>query len=288
MSERGIVFEVNETSLIGIVHEVKAPAKVGVLIVVGGPQTRVGSHRQFVLLARHLAKNDLPVMRFDYSGMGDSEGDAADFLNVSDDIRGAISVCKRELGVEKVVIWGLCDAVSAALIYAKLYPSDELAGMVLLNPWVRSEQGEAKAIVKHYYLNRLKDKAFWRKVVRLEFDFLGSAKSLLSNVKKMSAVSHSSNQHPVSIDINEDNYIEHMLDGLNRLACPILLVISGDDLTASEFLELVKSDAGWRDAYQNKISDRADIVDANHTFSSKEWRNEVEYLTLNWCRQLGN
>jgi len=49
-------------------------AACGVLIVVGGPQYRVGSHRQFLLLSRRLAAEGHPVMRFDYRGMGDASG----------------------------------------------------------------------------------------------------------------------------------------------------------------------------------------------------------------------
>jgi len=54
-----------------------AAADTGVLIVVGGPQYRVGSHRQFVMLARFLADHGVPCMRFDYRGMGDVSGECA-------------------------------------------------------------------------------------------------------------------------------------------------------------------------------------------------------------------
>ena len=46
----------------------------GVVIVVGGAQYRVGSHRQFVQMARLLAAAGYPVLRFDFPGMGDSPG----------------------------------------------------------------------------------------------------------------------------------------------------------------------------------------------------------------------
>ena len=38
----------------------------GVVIVVGGAQYRVGSHRQFVQMARLLAAAGYPVLRFDF------------------------------------------------------------------------------------------------------------------------------------------------------------------------------------------------------------------------------
>lgn len=287
MLEQAVNFSVNDKQLIGVLHHAGADASkaIGVLIAVGGPQTRVGSHRQFVLLSRYLAANGFSNLRFDYAGMGDSEGTDADFMNVSDDIQGAIDTLKQQSGVEKVVIWGLCDAASSALIYAKKRSCDDLAGMVLLNPWVRSEQGEAKAIVKHYYLNRLKDKSFWLKLFSLKFNFVDSLASLKENVIKMST-KQSKSETKNEVVTNDENYIAHMLEGLSSLQVPVMLVISGDDLTASEFLDLVNSSAPWKEQIAAKVKHRVTLPTANHTFSSLAWRQEVEVASLSWLQSL--
>ena len=52
--ERALVFECEGEQLVGIVAAPEA-ARVGVLVIVGGPQYRAGSHRQYVLLSRRLA-----------------------------------------------------------------------------------------------------------------------------------------------------------------------------------------------------------------------------------------
>ena len=54
VKEIPVVFNCQDSRLLGILHKPEKPGRQGVLIVVGGPQTRVGSHRQFVLLARYL------------------------------------------------------------------------------------------------------------------------------------------------------------------------------------------------------------------------------------------
>jgi hypothetical protein len=61
MAERVLMLRCEADTMLGILHEPVAPsAPVGVLIVVGGPQYRAGSHRQFVLLARALRKLGTP------------------------------------------------------------------------------------------------------------------------------------------------------------------------------------------------------------------------------------
>ena len=71
-NEQALVLGCEGSSMIGVLSGAGLPAGRGVLIVVGGPQYRVGSHRQFILLARHLADRGVPTLRFDYRGMGDS------------------------------------------------------------------------------------------------------------------------------------------------------------------------------------------------------------------------
>ncbi len=78
-TETALRFTCADEYLFGILACPERPSDTGVVIVVGGPQTRVGSHRQFVLLSRALAAAGYPVLRFDVRGMGDSSGEQRDF-----------------------------------------------------------------------------------------------------------------------------------------------------------------------------------------------------------------
>ena len=71
------------------------------MILVGGPQYRVGSHRQFVLLARALARGGVPTLRFDYRGMGDSEGERRGFESVAGKVAAQVSI--QNMRVLKVI-----------------------------------------------------------------------------------------------------------------------------------------------------------------------------------------
>src|SRR5690606_142592 len=100
-------------------------------------------------------------------------------------IRAAIdaveAACKPRDGV---VLLGLCDAASAALMDCRSDP--RVAGLILVNPWVRSEQSQAAAVVRHYYLRRLLQTDFWRKLGRGRVNLSGSLGSLFGNVARAS------------------------------------------------------------------------------------------------------
>ena len=145
--ERTVVFGKGGATLVGVLHPAQhEPGTRGVVVVVGGPQYRVGSHRQFVLLARTLARRGIPTLRFDQAGVGDSDGDTAGFEDLHRDLRSAIDeLQRREPRVERVCIWGLCDGASAALMYAA--GDARVDQLILLNPWVRSEGSLAQAYI---------------------------------------------------------------------------------------------------------------------------------------------
>jgi alpha/beta superfamily hydrolase len=114
--EEPFFFECERDRLPGIAAFPDAPADIGVLIIVGGPQYRVGSHRQFVLLARAIATAGIPSMRFDFRGSGDATGEQHSYEDIGPDIGAAVAALfARMPQVKRVVLWGLCGAATAAL-----------------------------------------------------------------------------------------------------------------------------------------------------------------------------
>ena len=270
MKEQALIFTANNQELLAISHLGSKQNTTGVLIVVGGPQYRVGSHRQFVQLSRSLASHGVSSMRFDYTGMGDSCGEKKQFDAVCEDIKVAIDAfLKAQAHLKSIVIWGLCDAASAALIYA--HQDKRVNGLVLLNPWLRSEQAMGKAMVKHYYLKRLLSRSFWAKLLSGKVNMAASARDAKGFVKDS-----------VVADKQDDtSYQARMLSGLQGFKGNICLILSGDDLTAREFEQQTKTNKSWkklRDA-KNQIYR---LENADHTFSSAKYKREVEKLTINF------
>ena len=283
MTERALSFSCRGAWLYGILSlpQAAGTARRGVLIVVGGPQYRAGSHRQFTLLARDLAAAGIPAMRFDYRGMGDSEGELQTFENVDDDLRAAIDRFIEEVpGMTEVVLWGLCDGASAAAMYA---PQDaRVAGLVLLNPWVRTEEGQARATIKHYYKDRLFDPRLWNKIKRGEFDVKASVGSLLDNVGKAFGTNRRAEAGPSGAD--SAPLPERMQAALTRFGGRVLVVLSGADLTAQEFADLSTRPGAWQHLLSAPRFTRQQIDKADHTFSRRPWQDQVSHWTRDWLR----
>lgn len=283
--ERGLSFDCEGCWLYGVLSLPAgvAPSARGVVVVVGGPQYRVGSHRQFTLLARELASQGVPVLRFDYRGMGDSEGDPRDFSDVGPDLRAAIDTFFAEVpGTREVVLWGLCDAASAAMFYA--HQDARVSGMVLLNPWARTEEGAARAYLRHYYLSRLFDPGLWRKIAAGRFDLAAALRSFRGLLGKAAGGMPVPSQPAQAASAASPALPQRMLEGYARFRGHTLFITSGADLTAREF-EALASGPGWRRAMRGKRVARERLRDADHTFSRTEWRDQVARWTADWLRR---
>jgi uncharacterized protein len=281
-TEQVAVFACAGESLVGVLSRPEQACDTAVVVIVGGPQYRAGSHRQFVLLARRLAAAGYPVLRFDYRGMGDSSGEPRDFEQVSADVAAAIDlVIERTEGVERVVLWGLCDGASAALLYCHATADPRVAGLCLLNPWVRSEAGLARTQVKHYYLQRLMQREFWAKLMNGQVGVQAIA-GLAKNVRTAVAGSAASNEGERTTSAA---YQHRMADAWRRFEGRLLLLLSGNDYTAKEFLECVAHDAAWRGALNHAQLRRVDIADADHTFSDPASSRCAEDAVLAWLAQ---
>ena len=274
-SEETTLFACAGDTLLGILAKPETPTETGVIIIVGGPQYRVGSHRQFLLLSRALAAAGYAVLRFDYRGMGDSEGKPRNFESVSADIAAAIdALLAREPTVKQVALWGLCDGASAALLYFHETNDPRVSGLCLLNPWVRSEASLARTQVKHYYTQRLRQKEFWLKLLSGKV-----AASALSGFAKKLRLSASGTSQ---MGTEKPPFQQRMAAGWGSFSGEILLLLSGEDYTAKEFLEHAHADAAWKKYLGQANLLRHDIPGVDHTFSSAPARKLVEDLTLNW------
>ena len=274
--EEPVVFPCAGDRLIGVLHRPRNPHATGVVVVSGGPQYRVGSHRQSVLLGRHLARAGFPVLRFDYRGIGDSEGEFAGFEAVDDDIRSAVDCLVDNIdGLKRLALWGLCDGASAAAFYANR--DTRIAGLVLVNPWVRTEATVAQAYIKNYYGGRLASSDFWRRLARLEVDLGGAARDIWRGLKGLSGLSGATE--------TAEDLPGRVAHSLRRYEGRVLLILSAADLTAQEFDTVIVKSSTMRAWRRDPRVTLRRLEGANHTYSRVLWRDQLHDWTVAWLRQ---
>jgi len=252
------------------------PPRTGVLVVVGGAQYRTGSHRQFVHLARTLAQAGHPVLRFDLTGMGDSPGLVAPFDATEGDVGAAVqALLVAAPSLQKVVLWGLCDGASASLLYVQRTQDRRVAGVVMLNPWVRSETSLAQAKVRQYYPKRLLEWGFWSKLLRGQVGtkaLRDLGRNLLTSTTRRQSGS--------------EGFQHRMAEGLRLLRARVLLLLCERDLPAQEFLTYTRSLSVLRQVLTHPSLTQHTIPGADHTCSTPGSQEEVERLTAAWLARL--
>lgn len=264
--------------LLGIVTAPASAASVGVLVIVGGPQYRAGSHRQFVALSRALAAAGYPSLRFDYRGMGDSTGAVHNFEMIQEDIDAAITAFMAgPAAPQRIVLWGLCDGASAALMYYEQSHDPRVAGLALLNPWVRSQLSLARTNVKHYYGQRLRQRGFWAKLLRGQVSW-SSLLGLAGDVRTVS--------QGASSFVPTGSFQQQMAAGWMAFSGPILLLLSEHDATAREFAEYVAIDPAWQQALQRRQPTRVLLAGADHTCSTPGSMPAVEAAMCTWLADM--
>jgi len=111
--------------------------KPAIVILNSGVVHRIGHHRMYVTMARMLAAAGYPVLRFDFSGIGDSasRGDSLepDAAAVAD-IASALDWLSDTRGIKTAVLVGLCSGADIALKYG--HTDDRIVALVLLDPTI--------------------------------------------------------------------------------------------------------------------------------------------------------
>jgi exosortase A-associated hydrolase 1 len=174
-------------------------------------------------------------------------------------IKAAFTALKRaRLGVQRMVLWGMCDGASASLIYLEATQDTRVAGLTLLNSWVRSEAGLARAQVKHYYRQRLLEPAFWRKL------FTGSVG--WQALRLFGSTLRTMQSRPTQATAT--TFHERMAQAWREFPGPILLLLSERDLTAKEFIETAATDPAWHGWDRRPLLQQQVLPLANHTCST--------------------
>lgn len=136
-------FHANGRNLLGTLHLSPRLHAGSVSVLLCNPfgEEAVRVHRAYRVLAGKLRDAGYTTLRFDYSGTGDSSGDAADCTVEGwlDDIEAAIGELQRQSGSPRVVLVGLRFGATLAALCAQRAHL-RVAHLVLWDPVVRGDR----------------------------------------------------------------------------------------------------------------------------------------------------
>ncbi len=170
--EKAIKFGAN-SSLVGIVTE-PAPGsdsagKPAFVMLNSGILHRVGSCRLSVRLARALSAQGFTSLRFDYSGIGDSDQrrDALAFEESSVlETREAMDYLGKAKGLQEFVLMGLCSGADMAHDTALV--DQRVKGLMMLDAWAYRNL----AFYIHHYGPKLFKWRVWKNSIRIRWQLL--------------------------------------------------------------------------------------------------------------------
>lgn len=270
MNEKPFFFSCNNYELFGVLHEpTHGPADTGFVFCHSFAEEKLWAHRVFVDFARKLSDLGYAVLRFDFMGHGDSDGqfEDSDIESQLRDVKAAITTLKKECAsVEKVNLLGLRFGATLAALVVEEVPDINL--LVLWDPIVDGSKFMQMAL----RMNLTTQMALYKKVKI-------NREQLINNMK---------DGIPVNLDGYDlsYNYFQqateiNLLNGEKNFAgkCLIVQIAESDKPLHKDLLELSKS-------YQNAV-----VLNANEQQFWKEIKtfyeraDNLSEVTLNWLNE---
>lgn len=277
MNERTVL--VGESgSLFGILTEPSsrpAARPCGALLLNAGVIHRVGPNRVYVKLARRLAEAGFMVLRFDFSGIGDSpaRGNDLPFHEYAvAETQEALRYLAESKGLDRFVLIGICSGADIALRTAVVAP--DVAGVVLING-ACLPPGSEDVYRRAVSSSLLIDPRIWFRFFTGKSDYAGIARYLKAQLANIAARKRRTRPQ---VNISDDwRTLTHR--GVN-----ILMVYSEGDSTLRVFKKVHEPrirDLGVKERWRVEI-----VRGADHTFTLLS--NQEHFISLidGWARAL--
>lgn len=253
--------------LVGIVSaaEGELGLRIGLIMINAGLVYRVGPARLHVQMARELAVHGISSLRFDLSGIGDSDSLAGQSRAGEwvQDVRDAISFFKQQEGIDSIVLFGIC--AGAVRAYETALKDPRVSGVFLADCYLY----RTWKTLPLYYSRRLRSGGNWIDVVRAKI------RSLFLSTKN--SVDNLEDSNPLdSGPIPKSSYAQ----GLGQLLSSgtwVAQVISGS------FPERYNYAGQFKDGFpQFRANDRISAIyfpDSDHTFTDPQQRLQfIRYI----------
>lgn len=280
----------------GILHEPEPLVARGVCVLLLSPgiKGRVGPHRLYLKIAARLVPLGFHVLRFDFYGLGDSEGQLserllADMYNsiqagryVGDTI-AAMDWVESSLGIRRFVGSGLCGGSISALATAEVDSRiDCLLGMGLPTVleggpenWARVVTRQELVSLRGSYFRKLLDVKSLLRFLAGRSDYRVIWKMIRQWVSDHGLQSESKAEAKASEVDNTNPRFASAFISMLESARPMILFFSGADRLRYQFAENFESHHEARMRDLGHLYEVHLIPNANHVFSEAAWVTEL-------------
>jgi pimeloyl-ACP methyl ester carboxylesterase len=312
--------------LFGILHEPTGERRsdLAIILLSPGVKSRVAPHRMYNKMAARFAALGFTVLRFDFYGLGDSEGEVPEPLladmyrsiqigRYAEDTKAAIEWLRSQTGVPRVVLAGLCGgAITGVLAAAGQRDVAGILGLGLpvmldgarVDKVANMTTGQLK-MVRGRALRKMLAPAAWLRLLTFQSDYRLLLRSVLTPLtarwRKAAAVKAPARVAPPAATTdgagstaastagntvdNANPFFPPAFDQLLARGGHLLLLFSESDRLYWEFREK------FLERHRETFEKRADRVtvqvvkDANHIFTFSEWQQDMLDRCDSWLRQ---
>jgi len=286
-------------TLFGIFDEpASARTDLGIVLLSPGVKSRVAPHRLYNKLTERLAQSKFRVLRFDFAGLGDSEGVVPERLlsdlyrsiqlgRYTGDTLAAVDWMRAHGGTSRVVLGGLCGGAITGLIAAS--QSAHVAGLFSIGLPVILDGATVDKVanmsfgqlrsVRRKYLTKLTNPASWVRMLTLKTDFRLALRSLLASNWRPRRPAPST---PAVLGGNGNPEFPQALMDMIARRRPVLLAFGGADRLYWEYREK------FAEPNASLLADHDDFLDvhvidhANHILTFPEWQERFFQLCEQW------
>jgi pimeloyl-ACP methyl ester carboxylesterase len=280
-----------------------AGARFAALLLCSGVKTRVAPHRLYRKLAGPFLARGIPVLRVDFAGLGDSEGEWPDTSldaiygltergHCVDDVRSAFDWLEARRGIRRFIAGGLCGAAVTALHVATRDP--RLAALYAIGlPATYLGSGAKPELTSHElrlhrmrYLRKLLAPSAWLRFLSMKSDYrlmLRMAGEAL-RLRKPAKAAPGAAAGGAARDLNP--YVPLGLFAMLASGCPALVMFGEDDPLRYGFEERFMQAHGSALEQHKALFSYAVVAGANHILGEPGAVSEANRLTALWLDAL--
>jgi pimeloyl-ACP methyl ester carboxylesterase len=255
--EKQVSIHTDSQQLSGVLHipdcnkDEKRPA---IVICHGFISSKVGQHRLFVTLARNLCLAGYAVLRFDFSGCGESSGEYLDVTITQqiEEAARAIDSLEKHPEIDLTNITLLGHSLGGAIATSVAASDSRIQQLILLSPVANPFDDIVKIVGQERYQKCLEESS-------VNFEGFELGRTLFLSLAELRPLAEIHKFHKDVLLIHGSEDVETPLDNAYQ--------------------------------YQKRLEQRAEghsdlkiIKDADHCYCSAIWKKELSELILHWLK----